>query len=130
MNDPTTPSAIVPTIPIGSRPGTTARAMKPAIAPIMISEMIKPITVTPFGPHRSSKAADLVVARLTPATQDICLPPGLNAPGRAGGVVGWAEGEGSTVSAPRLTVTSLVRSEDRDGGGDGGRNDPQESGHP
>src|SRR4051812_18024253 len=43
-NEPTMPRTSVPATPIGSRPGTTARAMKPAMAPTMISVMMKPST--------------------------------------------------------------------------------------
>ena len=37
--DPTMPSTIVPKTPIGSRPGTSALARKPAIKPMMIIEI-------------------------------------------------------------------------------------------
>src|SRR6266536_4256098 len=46
-NEPTMPSTIVPTTPIGSGPGTSRRASAPAIKPMMISEMMSPTTVVP-----------------------------------------------------------------------------------
>ena len=44
MNEPTMPSTIVAPMPIGSLPGTSARAMKPAIAPMMMSVMMNQST--------------------------------------------------------------------------------------
>ena len=45
MNEPTTPRTMVCRMPMLSLPGTTARAMKPAIAPMMIMVRMKPSTV-------------------------------------------------------------------------------------
>jgi hypothetical protein len=43
-NEPTMPSRMVAGMLMESLPGTTARAMKPAIAPRMIMPMMVPIT--------------------------------------------------------------------------------------
>ena len=50
--EPMMPRTIVPTMPIGSGPGTRARARKPAIRPTMMSPRMKPsmtCLLLPFG---------------------------------------------------------------------------------
>ena len=40
-NDPTMPSTMVPKKPMGSRPGSSSRAMAPAMRPMIISTIMK-----------------------------------------------------------------------------------------
>jgi hypothetical protein len=95
MKDPTIPRTIVATTDIESSPGTRARAMKPAIAPMMIIMTMKVSTGSSwFGPPGGSAS----VSQLFPGGHrpDARLgSTGHTALGR--GVAGrWRRGVGAT----------------------------------
>src|SRR5918994_1337378 len=74
MNDPTMPKAIVAKMPIGSRPGTSARAMKPAIAPMTMSVMMTQSTGSSSVAWRPHPATSVTATTTPGATAPTHLP--------------------------------------------------------